>query len=246
MNPLVLAVAVGSAFGLVLIAIRQRERKNRQLKSTRRKRYIERSSQPLRMPSIRRFLISVHMDLFVIDRKILSYENGYPLSDFEILVLVLEDRRFLRHSGVDLLACARELIKALLLRRHGGASTIDMQFVRTATGYRDVTLKRKIYEIILSVIIQYRYPKRVILRSYLNCAFFGSQLIGTNRAAQKMFNIKPVEMNLEQASILASMLVYPRPLNPDGSPWRKKVLRRAEYGYRRMIRLKQSFEEIPR
>ncbi|HEY9154188.1 MAG TPA: transglycosylase domain-containing protein, partial [Opitutaceae bacterium] len=145
-------------------------------------RYKEKLPQPRRLPSFRRLLERVHSDLFTIDREIYRYDYEYQLSDFEMLVLVLEDKRFLRHDGFDWIACFRELVKALFFQKHGGASTIDMQFVRTATGFRERTLKRKFYEIFLSVLIQFRYPKRTILRSYLRCAFFGSHLIGASKA----------------------------------------------------------------
>ena len=43
--------------------------------------------------SLRRTLIQVHLDLFKVHRKF-QYDFGDPLSDLEILVLILEDRRF--------------------------------------------------------------------------------------------------------------------------------------------------------
>ena len=128
--------------------------------------------------------------------------------------------------------------------KHGGASTIDMQFVRTATGFREKTIRRKLYEIFLAVLIQYRYSKRTILRSYLRCAFFGSHLIGANRAALALFGVSMYQLSLEQAATLAAMLVYPLPLHPTAE-WSAKVVRRAGYGQRRMLRLKQSFQQIP-
>jgi membrane peptidoglycan carboxypeptidase len=90
-----------------------------------------------------------------------------PLTDFEILVLILEDRRYFEHHGIDIRSSIREIRRAVTLHRYGGASTIDMQFVRTATDYRQKTLRRKLYEMLLAWIIQYRYNKFEILRSYL-------------------------------------------------------------------------------
>ena len=67
------------------------------------------------------------------------------------MTIVLEDRRFFKHYGVDLHSVLREVSKALTLRRHGGFSTIDMQFVRTITGFRQHTIRRKVYEIVLAL-----------------------------------------------------------------------------------------------
>ena len=97
--------------------------------------------------SPRRILVRVHRDLFKIERRIVYDYWPEPLSSLEVMVLILEDRRFFQHHGVDFISCVRELSRALLLKSHGGASTIDMQLVRTATGYRERTLRRKLYEI---------------------------------------------------------------------------------------------------
>jgi membrane peptidoglycan carboxypeptidase len=195
---------------------------------------------------LRKMLLRVHVDLFTIHRYVLPWAHYYPpeLTNLEKLVLVLEDRRFLRHVGIDSKSLARELIRALTFKRHGGASTIDMQFVRTATGYKKRTIKRKLYEMMLSVVIQYRYSKVTILRSYLNCAFFGSGLVGAKRAASRIFSSNHEYLTIEQAALLAAMLVYPRPLK-GGQIWLTNVRRRADYGIRIYIAGKQSFDQLP-
>ena len=196
--------------------------------------------------SLRRMLIQIHLDLFKIERRILCLPQPEPLTDFEILVLILEDRRFFKHYGIDLRSVVRELVRALTFQRFGGASTIDMQLVRTATGYRQPTLRRKSYEMLLAWIIQYRYNKFDILRSYLACAFYGSHLIGIDAAAKDVFGVwSQFELSFDQSAELAAMLVYPRPLEPTAR-WRANVSRRAEYAKRLYPRLKQGFQQVPR
>jgi membrane peptidoglycan carboxypeptidase len=188
----------------------------------------------------------IHRDLFKIDRRI-RYDRYRvePLSNFEIMVLVLEDRRFFRHHGVDVISCIREIYRAVTLRRHGGASTIDMQLVRTATGYREHTVRRKLYEMLLAFLIQYRYNKFEILRSYLSCAFFGSHLHGFQRALPRIYNKHPWdELSLDESAELAAMLVYPRPLLPT-SEWARKLRRRADYAKRLYPGFKDSFDKLP-
>jgi membrane peptidoglycan carboxypeptidase len=195
--------------------------------------------------SLRRILIQIHLDLFKIERRILYQPQPEPLTDFEILVLILEDRRFFNHYGIDLRSVLRELVRALTFQRFGGASTIDMQLVRTATGYRQPTLRRKLYEMLLAWIIQYRYNKFEILRSYLECAFYGSHLIGVFPAARDVFGVWAFELSFDESAELAAMLVYPRPLEPTAR-WRANVSRRAEYAKRLYPRLKQGFQQVPR
>jgi membrane peptidoglycan carboxypeptidase len=158
-------------------------------------------------------------------------------------VLVLEDRRFFGHSGVDYFALLREVARVLTLRKHGGASTIDMQLVRTATGYRAPTLKRKLYEMLLARIIQYRYSKLLILRSYLASAYLGWDLRGTEDAAQAVFGKFADELNVDEAAALASMLVFPRP-RQNSSIWQNKISRRANYIKAVYVRRKKRFEKL--
>jgi len=201
--------------------------------------------RPKQLPSFRRALIRIHTDLFTIDGKVMLYaEHLGPLTSFEKLVIVLEDRRFFEHNGVDWLAACREVLKFLTFRRKGGASTIDMQFARTATGFREKTLRRKLYEIMLARLIQFRYSKVVILRSYLSCAFFGSRLYGCEKAGKKIFGKHLSLLTDQESAELAAMLVYPRPTRP-GHKWMAKIKRRAAYGLKWVSRLEERFEKIP-
>lgn len=194
----------------------------------------------------RKFLIKIHMDLFAIHSKIqplLVYHPDKP-TNLEKLTLVLEDRRFFSHCGIDWKSVFRETIRAISFRKHGGASTIDMQFVRTYTGYRERTLSRKIYEMFLANIIQYRYSKIEILRSYLACTYFGSMRRGVRAAAQIVFSKAPHNLSDDDAAFIAAMLVYPRPRNPK-EQWISRVRRRADYGKRVYIANKERFDQLP-
>jgi membrane peptidoglycan carboxypeptidase len=182
----------------------------------------------LQLPSLRGALIRIHRDLFGIDRFVPFYISSEPLRLVEKLILVLEDRRFFSHWGID----------------HGGASTIDMQFVRTATGFREKTFKRKLYEMTLAFLIQHRYSKIEIFRAYLDCAFFGSHLYGIEAACKEYFDKSPEDLILDEAAQIAAMLVYPKPL-AETEPWRVHIRRRADYAKRLFPRFEQRFNELP-
>ena len=141
------------------------------------------------------------------------------------MVLVLEDRRFFEHGVVDFKALLRVSYKIVFCQVLEGASTIDMQLVRTATGYRDRTLTRKLYEMLLATLIQFRYSKVTILRSYLDIAYFGWRLRGAESAAWTVYGTGTVSLDLDQAAFVASMLVYPLPKEPSFE-WVRKTLRR--------------------
>lgn len=202
-------------------------------------------TSPFRVPFPRRVIIRIHQDLFTIEKRTRHYVDWPPeLSIIEKMVLISEDRRFFRHNGIDYRAVLREIFKAITFRRTGGASTIDMQFVRTATGNYERTLRRKSYEMLLAWLIQYRYTKIQILRSYLAIAFFGSRLRGISAASDVVFSIPQDDFTAEQAAFISAMLIYPRPIVPSNE-WFCRATRRGRYILSLYPRLKQRFEQLP-
>ncbi|WP_084633005.1 biosynthetic peptidoglycan transglycosylase [Pleomorphomonas oryzae] len=203
-------------------------------------------TNPFRAPFPRRLLVRIHLDLLKIDRCVTRWSD-YPdhLDMIEIMVLISEDRRFFRHNGVDWWSVGRVLFGTLKFNIHGGASTIDMQFVRTATGFYERSIRRKLYEMLLARIIQYRYSKIQILRSYLSIAFFGSGIYGTDKASIAALGVSKYGVNIVGAAVVASMLVYPRPLVPD-QRWLANITRRSNYLLSLYPSLKQRFEKLPR
>jgi membrane peptidoglycan carboxypeptidase len=118
-----------------------------------------------------------------------------------------------------------------------------MQFVRTVTGFRQHTIRRKLYEAVLAIIVRSRYGKLAILRSYTACAFFGSGLVGADAAARKLFGKDATRLMLNEAAVIAAMLARPRPLHGPAN-WEAKVRRRAAYGLE-LHRLSQQDNSVP-
>lgn len=200
-------------------------------------------------PSLKRWLLRVHRDLQTIDAVIDPYAGYYRngLSNYERLVLVLEDRRFFGHGGFEIWAIIREFLRMFASSPHGGASTIDMQFVRTATGYKQISFRRKLYEMLLSSLIQFRYPKIVILRSYLQIAYLGHALKGADAAAMKAFGKFSDELSPREAAHLATYLVFPRPSDAlTNHYWQRRVLRRANHIEAFYIRNEKRFNKLER
>lgn len=197
----------------------------------------------LKLPSFRRWLVMVHYDLLAIHQHVPGGVYPEKLTTFEKMVLALEDRRFFKHAGNDYTALLREMIRATTFQRHGGASTIDMQLVRTITQRKERTIRRKLHELFLARVIQFRYSKARILRAYLNCAFFGSGLYGADRASWVEFNKPSDALSVDEAAHVAAMLVYPRPLKPTAQ-WRRNIIRRSNYGKLVYIRIKDKLDKL--
>lgn len=197
--------------------------------------------------SPRRFLLRVHEDLLKIHYWI-SPTDFFPedgLSPLERMVIVLEDRKFFSHKGIHWKAVLREVVRLLTFRRVRGASTIDIQFVRTIIDRHERTIKRKIYEALLANLIQYRYSKITILRSYMAVAYLGWNMRGFFDLSYADFGIDPTEVSGFDAARLASHLVFPRPREIN-SEWERKILRRANYIYPIYLSRKKYFQKLER
>lgn len=190
---------------------------------------------------LRRFLIDLNRDLLLIDEKMKNiYVSEYDEYDeLHFFVMALEDRRFLIHKGIDYKSFFREFFKFISFRKHGGASTIDMQMVRTITNFRERTFFRKLYEMTLAYIVNYRYSKKQIIDCYLKYAFFGSRLIGIKNVLRFCEVIDIDDLDNNQKAVIAAFLQTPKPLNP-GKKWIDKVLVRASYAQKVRPRVKNS------
>ena len=85
-----------------------------------------------------------------------------------------EDKRFFKHNGVDIIGSFRAFVNNL---KSGyiieGGSTITQQVARLIFLNKEVTFTRKIKEIIISLILDYKYTKNQILKIYLNKIYLG-------------------------------------------------------------------------
>jgi penicillin-binding protein 1C len=129
-----------------------------------------------------------------------------PLPERVVLAtLALEDRRFVRHPGVDLLAVARALRQnAAEVQRVSGASTIAMQVARLQDpGPR--TWPRKLVEAVTALLLVERYGRQEVLRQYLVLAPYGNNVHGIGYAARRYFD-KPVEdLSWAETALLAAV-----------------------------------------
>lgn len=154
--------------------------------------------------------------------KSFSKSDAVSASLIECLILA-EDHRSHLHFGVDQYAIARAVLIRLLEGKVQGASTIEQQFVRTITGRYERTLRRKIREQILSVMISSEFSKKDIASAYLSCAFFGSGLIGASGI--KAIHKKALSNGDEE---VIACLKYPMPLKIS-NVYNARYLKRVEH-----------------
>jgi penicillin-binding protein 1B len=134
-------------------------------------------------------------------------------------VLAAEDSRFYQHPGIDIRGIMRALVTNL---RHGtirqGGSTLTQQLAKNYFLTPARTLRRKLKEVLISVIIEFKYEKEEILEIYLNEIYLGQKgtvaINGVGEASYFYFG-KPVkELSRAEAATIAGLIKAPNHYSP--------------------------------
>ncbi len=158
------------------------------------------------------------------DNKILSklsrkfeVDNSYHKIPFFLKhsFISSEDKRFYKHNGIDLKSISRAFIQNI---RSGyvkeGGSTITQQVARLLFLNNDLSFQRKIKEIFISLILEFRYNKNQILKLYLNNIYLGSGAYGVDQAAQVYFGKLIEELTLSEIALIAGLAPAPSIYSP--------------------------------
>lgn len=135
-------------------------------------------------------------------------------------LIATEDVRFESHSGIDLLALSRVLVKTVILgqRNSGGGSTITQQLAKLLYSPESSSLferaLKKPVEWAIAVKIERYYTKEEILKMYLNRFDFLNNAVGIKTAAYVYFGKEPTELKIEEAATLVGMAQNPSRFNP--------------------------------
>jgi penicillin-binding protein 1C len=123
---------------------------------------------------------------------------------FIAALVALEDKRFWRHPGVDLLAVGRALGQNLVHRRRvSGGSTLSMQLARLLEPRRR-SVPSKLVEMFRAVQLDTRLSKRQILAAYLTRAPYGGNVEGVEAASLAYFGHGAAHLTpIEIATLLA-------------------------------------------
>ncbi len=124
-------------------------------------------------------------------------------------VIAIEDERFYSRPCVDVRALLRAAYSTYILGDRQGGSTITQQLVRSITNEREITIGRKIREIVLACRLEQQIGKDAILEQYLNRVNFGGTRYGIESASQAFFGIPARWLDAPRAAILASVIQKP-------------------------------------
>lgn len=131
--------------------------------------------------------------------------------------LAAEDRDFYKHSGFSIRGITRAFISTFFRRNVQGGSTITQQLVKNALLTQERTVRRKIREFTLSVIVEMIYSKDKILELYLNQVPYGGTAYGLEAASQTYFSKSSTQLTLSEATLLAGLPQAPSYYSPFGS-----------------------------
>ena len=145
-------------------------------------------------------------------------------------LIAVEDRRFMKHHGVDLRAILRASWANLTAGRIvEGGSTLTQQLIKNVYGRDERTYRRKLLEVAMALVVEYRLQKHEILEAYSNEVFLGQDgkraIHGFGLGSQYLFGRPVSELNVAEVAQVVGMIKAPSSYDPLRNPERAKQRR---------------------
>ncbi len=177
---------------------------------------------------LKRYKPSAATTIFSSDNHILTrfyIEKRFPVKITKVpeslinALITIEDRNFFSHSGINVKAIARAIVRDIQAGRFKqGASTLTQQLAKVLFLTNEKSIVRKIKEAILTLQIERRYTKNEILELYLNQIYLGSGIYGVEAAAQTYFEKSVSDISLDEAALIAGLPKAPSVYSPINNP----------------------------
>ena len=121
-------------------------------------------------------------------------------------VISVEDHRFYKHNGVDIIAIGRAFVNDIKAMEFvEGGSTITQQLAKNIYFTQEKKITRKIAEVFMAFEIEKEYDKNQILELYLNTSYFGDGYYTVKEACKGYFNKELKEMTDYECILLAGI-----------------------------------------
>ena len=148
--------------------------------------------------------------------------------DFLKSIVAIEDQRFYKHRGFDIIGIARAVKVNLTNQdKSQGASTITQQYARLLYLTNEKSWSRKIKEAFLTMQLETHLTKDEILEGYINNVYFGHGIYGIENAAKYFYGKSAKNLDLNESSMLAGVVngpTYYSPLNDQTAARKRQSL----------------------
>lgn len=153
-------------------------------------------------------------------------------------IISVEDHRFYKHSGIDLIAIGRAIINDIKAMEFvEGGSTITQQIAKNEYFTQEKKLTRKVAEVFMAFELEKKYSKDEILEIYINTIYFGNGYYNVKDACKGYFGKTIDKMTKGECIMLAGIPNAPSVYNPkenlELAKQRQKQVadKMVEYGY---------------
>ena len=155
------------------------------------------------------------------ERRIVKIKDVPPLLIKS--VLAIEDERFYRHFGIDLIGMSRAMwVNLRSMSWVQGGSTLTQQLMKNFFLSDERKFSRKIPEALMAIIAERKYSKDVILENYLNEIYLGQRgaqgIFGVWEAAQFFYGKRLSELTAGESALLAGIIRAPNRYSPFHHP----------------------------
>lgn len=139
--------------------------------------------------------------------------------------IAIEDKDFYKHPGFDIQAIIRSFKENISGNSFQGGSTLTQQLIKSALLTPEVSIQRKIKEVILAFWAERLYTKDQILEMYFNQIPYGGTAWGTEAASSVYFGKDVKDLTLAESAFLAGIPKAPTIYSPFGTnkdAWKKR------------------------
>lgn len=135
-------------------------------------------------------------------------------------LIAIEDHRFYKHHGIDYLGLARAGTKIILSKGENiqGGSTITQQLVKNVFLTMDVTIWRKLEEMVIAQELEKIYTKEQILEFYVNNINYGNGAYSIESASQYYFQKDTNSLTIPEIALLTGIPNNPSLYDPITNP----------------------------
>lgn len=140
-------------------------------------------------------------------------------------IVAIEDKRFYEHHGVDWTRTLGAVFSLATGSDSYGGSTLTQQLIKNITDDNEVSLTRKLREIIKALKLEQEYTKDQILEAYLNVVNFGNNCQGCEAASELYFGKSISDCSIAECAAIAGITQNPSKWNPLIYPENNKIRR---------------------